>query len=336
MSFTKVNKINKAFLVSMSLIVMLTACSQIESKSVNQQEDKPLASDNVKTSGSKTQEVFNIKKYESQLSVRFFLMNSDSKSGDAIFLRTPDGVTMLIDSGLEDCGAQVVGYLKKLGVEKLDYIVATHQHHDHIGGFPEVIANFKVGKALLNSLPYNSKNNQLLLDTLKTKSINTEFVKAGDTFTLGKEVQVKVLNPEPQIVIPEGMVPEKSDAFVNNKSIVMKITYKNKTFLFTGDIYSEKERELVENMKDALDVDVLKAPHHGANTSSSKIFIDAVSPKYTIFTSNKSFGLNEYNNYKGAGSEVYITGIDGNILLTSDGNNINVVTEKERVGSYLK
>lgn len=340
MNSTILNKFKLLPIVIVSTVLLLAACSQKENKASNQQPDVKTSSAQTSIKESteqvvRTDEIFDNKKYANQFTVRFFSIDATKKSGDSMLIQTPDGVTMLIDSGLEECGPQVANYLKKLGIKKLDYIVASHLHVDHIGGFPSIISSFEVAKALIPDFPYNSGPNKRFQESLTAKNINTEFLREGDTFQLGKEVKVEILNPEPTIVVPPSIVPENSESFVNDRSIVMRITYKQRSFLFVGDIYQTRERQLVENMKEKLDVDVLKAPHHGADTSSSLAFINSVSPKYTIFTVNQFQSKDVYDKYRKADSNAYVTGVDGNILLISDGDNISVITEKNRKGTFL-
>ncbi|NLK67897.1 MAG: MBL fold metallo-hydrolase [Clostridiaceae bacterium] len=286
--------------------------------------------------GLRTDEIFNHTNYKDQLQVRFFYLEADSKAGDSILITTPDGVNMLIDAGIKDAGEQVIGYLKKLGIEKLEYVVASHFHSDHIGGLIAVINEFDIGEVMVNEMPYKSSLKKKLDEAISAKNLNVQFLKAGDTFSVTEDVIVEVINPEPEIVIPEGVIPEQSNDFVNNHSTVMRMTYKNNSFLFTGDIYDQCEKELVEKYSDKLKVDVLKVPHHGSDTSSSNEFISAVSPSVSVITSNASFSMDRYKKYRNQGSDVYITGIDGNVLVLSDGEEISVVTEKDRVGSFLK
>lgn len=282
----------------------------------------------------KTDEIFDPLAYSDKLTVRFFhtgiAVEDGSSEGDLILITTPDGARMLIDAGLPDCGPILVDYLHKLGVEKLDYAVTTHMHIDHIGGYVEVLNNIRVDTMVFpNFINYNTSTAKGLLATVDNKKIRVEIVKKGDRFKLGEDVDIEVLSPEYDIVVPEGTVPEKSAGFLNNNSLVLKMTYKNNTFLFTADIYWEREDILIEEQGENLKVDVLKVPHHGSHTSSSARFVNVVEPKIAIMTSI-SPSKEVYDRYKRKGSNIYITGLDGNILVISDGENIKVIQEHER------
>ncbi|HEY8420159.1 MAG TPA: MBL fold metallo-hydrolase [Thermoclostridium sp.] len=335
-------------LFAICLLITHCACSQQKTDTTDTQQlstptpteaaaNEPEEGTNeTEESSLRTDEIFDNEKYKDKFQVRFFCLDADSKAGDSMLITTPDGVNMLIDGGIKNVGSQVVNYLKQLGVEKLDYIVASHYHSDHIGGLALVINEFEVGEVMATAMPYESTLKKQLDEAIAAKNIPVRILKAGDTFTIGNEVSAEIVNPEPEIIIPEGIIPQKSDAFVNNRSIVMRVTYKNNTFLFTGDIYDEREKELVANFAEQLDADVLKVPHHGHDTSSSGEFIEAVSPSVAVITSNAAFSVDRYKKYRAAGSDVYITGIDGNVLVVSDGENITAITEKDRTNSFLK
>lgn len=191
---------------------------------------------------------------------------------------------------------------------------------------------------MICEMPFNSNLKQELDEAIYRKNGNVRYLKSGDVFNLGDEVEVEVLSPAPDMVIPDGVIPEKveSNTFVNNHSIVMIMTYKNNSFLFPGDIYEECEKGLIEVFPRKLDVDVLKVPHHGTDTLSSNEFIKVVSPKIAVTCTNVGFSKHRYDKYRAEGSDVYITVIGGNVLVLSDGESISVITEKDRMGSFLK
>lgn len=304
--------------------------TQIEIKKI---EENPINEDTSYSLNWKTDEIFDGIKYKDRLTIRFFHIGipiDGSAEGDLILITTPEGVTMLIDAGLPECGQELIKYLEKLNIKRLDYAVATHMHIDHIGGYIDILKNIEVGKIIVpNFIEYNTSFAKNFLSLAETKNIPIEIVKKGDLFYLGDYVKVEVLAPEWEIIIPKGTVPEKSAGFINNYSLVMKMIYKENSFLFTGDIYWEREDILIAEQEEELKIDLLKVPHHGSHTSSSIGFVQATYPKIAIMTSispNKEV----YSRYKRAGSDIYITGIDGNILVISDGDQIEVIQEHDR------
>lgn len=331
------------FLTAVLLLAafILTGCNSEEKKTAveTKTQSQPAAStaaDKTIQAPVKTDEIFDSKKYEDKFTVRFFHVDQKTTdSWDSMLIQTPDGVNMLIDAGIPEMGPKITEYLKKLNVKKIDIAVATHLHIDHIGGYPDVFNSVPVEKILMpNFRDYNTSTAKKFLDTAASKNIPIEYAKEGDEFKLGKDVKVEILNPEFDITVPEGVIPEKGAYFLNDRSTVLKLTYGEKTFLFAADLYKDREFDLVRKIKDKLDVDVLKAPHHGGDTSSTFDFINAVSPKITFITSVSPSKV-VYDRYRKAGSEVYATGIDGNLLLVCDGKNISVIQEHERKAKSL-
>lgn len=121
-----------------------------------------------------------------------------------------------------------------------------------------------------------------------------------------------------------------SAGIVNDLSMVVKLEYKDKCFLFTGDIYSTIERQLVDTYGEEMNADVMVAPHHGQHTSSSEKFLEATSPEVTVIPINLLYSHSVYESYRERGSDVYTSQFDGNVLIVSDGERLDVYSEKER------
>ncbi|MDT8862401.1 MBL fold metallo-hydrolase [Alkalihalobacillus sp. MEB130] len=265
---------------------------------------------------------------EGELEIRYFHLEADKKSGDAIFLKSPDGKTMLIDSGSLRTGKQLVTKLQTLGISSVDYAVATHPHHDHIGGFVNVMETVSIGHLLLPKLTHSTKAYAAFVKRVKEKDIGVSYIREGDRFNLGNDVEIEVLHPSENEVTKSVKEEELSTTDINNLSVVLKVTYNDNTFLFTSDIYKDQEKQLMK--KHQLSADVLHAPHHGGGTSSSSDFIEAVDPTYTIISTNKLPRKSIVSRYVRKGSKVYATSVNGSILLQSNGKTIKVVTEKKQ------
>jgi beta-lactamase superfamily II metal-dependent hydrolase len=283
----------------------------------------------VETDRLRTAELFDESQHIGNLQIRYFDLEADSKSGDAILIQSPDGETMLIDAGMVATGQALDSYLIQLNVNKLDYAVATHPHHDHIGGYQTLIKSKQIDVLMMLDLPHTTETYKTFQNLLKENLINTQYVQAGDRLTLGSEVEVEILQPSFSALENARNEMELSTAEMNNLSLVIKVTYRNNSFLFTGDIYKKQEKKLIKQYKEQLDVDLLHAPHHGDSTSSSQAFINAVSPRYTMISANNLQSKRVYYRYQKSGSEVYATSRVGNILIVSDGENITITTEKE-------
>nr|WP_218099631.1 MBL fold metallo-hydrolase [Paenibacillus allorhizosphaerae] len=274
------------------------------------------------------QAVFATKPYKDLLTVRYLDLQNSEASGDSIVIQSPDGQTMLVDAGIPAVGPQVVGYLTQLGIDKLDIAVNTHPHPDHIGGFESVFRSKQVDQFYLGNLrPVEWSSYTSALAAANAKQVKQTFLEEGMEFQLGKEVHVKVMNPK------KGELPGSIKKFeldeVNNPSIVLLLTYKNTRFLFTGDIHREREVELVEKYGDQLRADFMDAPHHGISTSSSQSFLQTVAPKVSVISYNKFNNFKQLLNYQKNSKSTYVTALHGNVLITSDGKELNVITEKD-------
>jgi len=239
----------------------------------------------------------------------------DVGQGDSIFIQTPSGKTMLIDAGVPEMGNKVVNYIKSQGINKIDIIIATHPHSDHIGGIPAVIKNFEIGKVYAPKVTHTTKTYENFLNAVKDKGLKITSAKAGMDLDLGEGVTAKVLAPN----------KDKYDN-LNNYSVVVKITYKDTSFLFTGDAEKESEQEMLNKGYD-LKADVLKIGHHGSSSSTTSAFLQAVSPKYAVISCGQG---NSYGHphkeiiekLKSLNITVYRTDQQGTIIAVSDGKTI--------------
>lgn len=243
--------------------------------------------------------------------------NSDDKSGDSSLLISPDGKIMLIDAGVSECAPSIISFLEELGIEKIDYFVASHPHIDHIGGFFDIADKFEIGKIYRNEVVYTTETYKKFEKELESMNIPVEYLKEGDEITFGDEIQIKIYNPPVEIVYPEGY-PNNSTQFINDSSILMKFTYGESTALFAGDIYMSKERDLIKAYGDELQADVAKANHHGADTSNSNRWIKNLQAKIVVAMNDKIDGMSVYNNFVKAGTTYYNTALNGYVKVVMD------------------
>lgn len=236
-----------------------------------------------------------------------------------------DGKTLLIDAGENGHETEVINYLRSLGIEKLDYIIASHQHSDHIGGLPEVIEEFGMDTIIMPRLteeqtPTNSTYTAFL-KAVQASGAKVISSKVGASYTLGSAT-FEIFGP---------VTDDAED--INNMSVITKLTYGENSFLFTGDAETEEEKEVVETGAD-LDCDVLNVGHHGSYTSSCKDFLDAVTPEICVIScgADNDYGhphdkaLNRIKNHT---EEIYRTDICGSIVIDSDGKNLNISYENQ-------
>lgn len=239
----------------------------------------------------------------------------DVGQGDSILIQV-NGKNLLIDAGPNESTDKLMSYLKKQNIKKLDYIVATHPHEDHIGGMSSVIKKYAIGEFYAPKKMTNTKTFENMVSALKSKNIKINVATAGVNLDLGKNVTCEMIAPN-----------NTNYENLNNYSAVIKITYGNSKFLFTGDAEKLSENEILNENHD-ISCDVLKVGHHGSTSSSSKPFLDKVAPKIAVISCGKN---NDYGHphhgtteeLKKRNIQIYRTDIDGSIILISDGKKIS-------------
>jgi len=252
------------------------------------------------------------------------------KWGDACLVVFPNGENMLIDggqSGYEDLLLQNLTYL---GVEKLDHVVLTHPHSDHCWAILDpggLMDTMEIGHMYHNGM-YNinwGSNIRRIERRAREKEIPLTVWKAGDTMEIGG-VSVEVLGPDEDCA---GKM-SKTTAEINNNSLLIRFDYGEFSALFTGDLYAKAEVDYAIQIPEKLDVDLLKIPHHGYDTSSSGVFIDAISPEVAVATGNVAMDHDVYKAYAKRDATVYLDYRDGYICVSSDGEEMSVETSHER------
>ena len=232
------------------------------------------------------------------------------------------GEYMLIDGGNVDDGQLVVSYLEQQGVERLESVVCTHAHEDHVGGLPAVLAVYETGAVYAPTTTYASRCFDDFLYYTDQQGLTVTIPSPGDTFPLGDEnrgASVTVLGPV------------KSYPDTNNTSIVLMVQFGDTRFLFTGDMETEAETDMLDHWEGRMDwnVDVLKVGHHGSSTSTSYRFLYETDPEYAVISCGKgnSYGhphKEVVSRLKDAGVPMLRTDELGTIVAVSDGREICV------------
>ena len=251
-------------------------------------------------------------KYDDDLKIYFV----DVGQADCILIKYLNN-NILIDAGNNEDGPLLVQYFKSLGVDKFDYVIGTHAHEDHIGGMDDIINNFQIDHFMMPDVITPTKTFEDVLDSLANHNVKFE------TPTIDSKFNVSLLNFQILFV-----GDDKSD--LNNTSIVAKLSFGDTSYLFMGDATSSVENMILNKN---ISSDVLKVGHHGSQYSSSATFLKKVSPKYAVIQVGANNSYNHpkavvLNKLKRICSKIYRTDLDGTVILTSDGVNINFETVK--------
>lgn len=228
------------------------------------------------------------------------------------------GETMLIDGGNAEDSSLLVTYLREEGIDTLDHVVCTHAHEDHVGGLSGPLNTVTVNHVYAPVTEYDSKVFTNFVRYTENQGLPVEIPQPGDTFSLGSAA-VTILGP----------VKEYEET--NDTSIVLRVDFGDTSFLFTGDMETAAEYDLIAAGA-PLDATVLKVGHHGSNTSSSYQFLREVMPDYAVIS------VGEGNSYghptdavlsrlRDEEATVYRTDMQGTVIAVSDGTQVTFTTE---------
>ena len=253
---------------------------------------------------------------EKEIRVHFI----DVGQGDCALVETSSG-NMLIDAGTPESKKAIINYIDSLGISEFEYAIFTHPHSDHIGSAESLLNKYTFKNVILPDAVSNSKLYEDMLDTLETKNCNVIKGEAGKSFTLD-EAAISLFAPREYYYLDD----------LNDLSVVTKLTYKDVSFLFTGDAEEFSERQMIKH-EDDLQADILKVGHHGSNSSSHMSFLKAVNPSVAIISCAE---INDYGHphdevlerLEEIDADVYVTFESGSIVVSTDGTEYKISTEK--------
>ncbi|MBR1552847.1 MAG: MBL fold metallo-hydrolase [Schwartzia sp.] len=250
--------------------------------------------------------------------------------GDAILIRTPEQ-TVLVDTGDTGETARFRAALKREGVRRVDKLIITHPHRDHIGGAAEVFRRCDVRAAYDNGQPTTTKVYREYLKTIQKKGIPSHTLRADDVLDLGGGAALRVLSPTQEMVDERGMQNGKVN--LNLNSVVARLEYGEFAMMLTGDAEVPTEEGILRRYApEVLRCQVLKSGHHGSKTASSAAFLQALDADAAVVSCGED---NEYHcphpsvlrRYEEQEMEVYRTDRDGTITVRTDGKTYSVQTE---------
>jgi competence protein ComEC len=252
----------------------------------------------------------------------------DVWQGDSILVITPNNKKLLIDAGDLKAGAKVLKYLKKIGIKSLDAALLTHPHADHLGGFLKVLEKIKVEK-VYDSTDYYTQTYKTFRRIIQEKNITRVPALRGDLITLDPEVKIHVLSPDKVQNITsdsfkQPMTFTEKRSLINNRSVVLRISYGKDKFFTSGDAEYDAEAVILKNYK-SLRANLFKAGHHGSKTSSSQAILNKIDPKTILISVGKGnqFGhphASTMQKFEKTGAEIYRTDHFGDVVMRSEGD----------------
>ena len=253
------------------------------------------------------------------LQVIFF----DVGQGDSIFIETPQKHQIIIDSGPENKTLlEKVSSAMPYWDKTIDLIILTHTDSDHISGFFELLDNYVVENILWSGVSGDSSKSEKWEEMINLEGANIIYSNDIDKIILGNVVM--------DVISPNNYIIEKYSKNANDISVVSKMTYKDSSFLFTGDITSKVEKEIIN---EDIFADVLKVAHHGSRHSTYDDFVAKVNPLIAVIQVGKnSYGhpnddvLTRLSNF---GIKVLRSDINGDIKISTDGSDYKIITNKK-------
>lgn len=238
---------------------------------------------------------------------------------------------MLIDGGRRswyfDCGERVIEpYLRKYGIRRIDTVLLTHPHSDHLGGLLRVLRNFRVGYVMDPGIRHNSVLCEEYFSLIDEEGIPRRIIRAGDSIEEFFPLRMEVLHPTDEYVTPKGWTPYG----LNNGSAAVRLAYGQVSFLFLGDIEKEADKALLKQ-KGFLKATVVKVPHQGSRTGSSQELVEAMKPSVAVISVSEGnrFGHpadEVIERFQKCGARIYRTDRQGAIIIRTNGEKIQIET----------
>lgn len=233
----------------------------------------------------------------------------DVGQGDAALAVTPDGQTILIDGGPDDSVVSKLDSSVPFYSHKIDTVVLTHPHADHVAGLVSVAEKYQIGTVYMSGVTHTAPEYLAFLAVLNERAVNVQIVQAGDSLDFGDGIKLDFLYPLTE------MKDQKVDS-LNNSSVITRLSWGDSAAIFMGDLESEAQALLLASNQN-FQADIIKVAHHGSKNGIDLQFLDAVSPKYAIISVGQK---NDYGHPSAdalaalSGQIIYRTDYDGDVI----------------------
>ncbi len=240
----------------------------------------------------------------------------DVGQGDCVFIDNKD-MDIIIDAGTNDSCLQMISYLDSIGCTDIEYAIFTHPHEDHIGGADELMAKYNIKNVLMSKVAADSACYRDLTKASKNEKATVRYPRTGDEIQIG-DAKITVLSADTKV----------NEKDLNLASLVVRIDYKNVSYLFTGDAEKQNENYMLNSRYSSLlDTDLYKAAHHGSSTSNTEKFLNKVSPEIILIPVGKD---NDYGHphteiltlFTQITDNIYRTDLDGSVVICTDGEKL--------------
>ena len=304
--------LKKLKLVSL-ILAFLLLCSCVSSEIIS--GDSSIENDSSATENANSLPIST----DGELRVHFL----DVGQGDSIFIELPNGECALIDASEREMAGRIITFIDCLGYKKIDHLIATHPHADHIGGMKAVVSHFEIGEVYMPEAVTDTQVFIDLLEAIDKKGLSVTVAKAGGSYDFG--------GASANFVAPTYIFNDD----MNNCSAVLHLSYGNRSFLFTGDAETDEEGTIEAD----IECDVLKAGHHGSSTSSGKYLLGKANPEIVVIScgAGNSYGHpheEALERFENAGvRNIYRTDVSGNISISTNGSDIKV-TENVKASQH--
>ncbi|MEA3398308.1 MAG: ComEC/Rec2 family competence protein [Patescibacteria group bacterium] len=255
----------------------------------------------------------------------------DVGQGDSILIKMPYGQNILIDGGPDNAAVKQLSENLPWWDRTIDLMILTHPHDDHVNGLNDVIKRYNIKKILYTGVSHTSPSYLAWLDLIRDYHIPLIIIDRPQVINFGEDCWLEILYPL------NSLLGKEADN-LNNSSIVARLIYDEVKFLFTGDIEIETEQDLLAAYSkeayssSSLQAQVLKVGHHGSNTSSSQEFLEAINPEIAVIQvgADNKFGHPSRRTIKRLerlGAGIFRNDIDGTVIITSNGRELQVVSD---------